>query len=91
MKHSTLNYGPAYLISLSVALDTPEKELLFVKGRRINILEDLLKVFLEPKVLGTDLKIEFINERAVDSDGVSREAYTTFWEEFLEECEGEEE
>ncbi len=28
--------------------------------------------------------MEFTKEKAVDSDGVSREAYSAFWENFLE-------
>lgn len=46
---------------------------------------------MEPKVLNARLKMEFTNEKAVDSDGVSREAYSAFWEDFLEQCEGEDE
>lgn len=44
---------------------------------------------MEPKVLNANLKIEFTHEKAMDSDGVSREAYSAFWEHFLEQCEGE--
>lgn len=64
------------------------KKLLLVKLRQINILEDVLNVFIEPKVLSAHLKMEFINEKAVDIHGVSREAYSAFWEIFLEQCEG---
>lgn len=46
---------------------------------------------MDPKVLNAHLKMEFTNEKAVDSDGVSREAYSAFWEDFLEQCEGEDE
>jgi len=35
------------------------------------------------------LKMDFVNEKAVDDAGVSREVYTAFWEQFLEQCEGE--
>lgn len=51
-----------------------------MKLRRVNIVEDVLNVFMDPKVLSANLKIEFTHERAVDSDGVPREAYTAFWE-----------
>lgn len=51
----------------------------------------MLQVFMEPTVLHSDLQIEFANEKAVDSNGVSREAYSAFWECFLEQCEGEDE
>ena len=46
---------------------------------------------MEPKVLNAKVKMEFTNEKAVDSDGVSREVYSAFWEHFLEQCEGEDE
>lgn len=35
------------------------------------------------------LKMNFVNEIAVDDAGVSREVYTAFWEQFLEQCEGD--
>ena len=33
----------------------------------------------------------FVNENAGDDAGVSREVYTAFWDQFLEQCEGEDE
>lgn len=33
--------------------------------------------------------MEFVHEKAIDDAGVSREVYTAFWEQFLEQCEGE--
>ncbi|XP_059187134.1 uncharacterized protein LOC131969919 [Centropristis striata] len=89
IQHSTLNDGPVSSSSLPPSPDPFEKELLLVKLRRVNIVDDVLNVFMEPKVLNANLKIEFTNEKAVDSDGVSREAYSAFWEQFLEQCEGE--
>lgn len=35
------------------------------------------------------LKMNFVNEKAIDDAGVSREVYTAFWEQFIEQCEGE--
>ncbi|KAI3355777.1 hypothetical protein L3Q82_004214 [Scortum barcoo] len=35
--------------------------------------------------------MELKNEKAVDSDVVSRDVYSAFWEHFLEQCEGEDE
>lgn len=35
------------------------------------------------------LKMDFMNEKAINDAGVSREVYTAFWEQFLEQCEGE--
>ena len=46
---------------------------------------------MEPKLLNANLKMECTNEKAVDTDGVSREVYSAFWEDFLEQCEGEDE
>lgn len=59
--------------------------------RRVNIVKDMLNVFMKPNVLHADLKIVYANEKAVDSECVSREAYSAFWEHFLEQCEGEDE
>ena len=46
---------------------------------------------MEPKLLNANLKIEFTTEKALDSDGVSREVYSAFWEDFLQQFEGEDE
>ncbi|XP_069376383.1 uncharacterized protein [Paralichthys olivaceus] len=91
MQHSTLNDGPVSSSSLPASPDPFENELLFVKLRRVNIVDDVLNIFMEPKLLNANIKMEFINEKAVDSDGVSREVYSMFWEHFLEQCEGEDE
>ncbi|XP_076866803.1 uncharacterized protein LOC143518217 [Brachyhypopomus gauderio] len=75
------------------AMDEPAsvKEVRKVKIRRVNVIQDMLDIFMDPKVLDVTLRFEFVSEKAFDDDGVSREAYTAFWEEFLEQCEGEEE
>ena len=46
---------------------------------------------MDREVLNVTPQFEFVCEKTLDDDGVSREAYTAFWEEFLEHCEGEEE
>lgn len=56
---------------------------------RMRILQDLVSVFKDSSVLDACLKMDFINEKAVDDAGVSREVYTAFWEQFLQQCEGE--
>ncbi|KAF4108752.1 hypothetical protein G5714_009825 [Onychostoma macrolepis] len=50
---------------------------------------DLLAVFMDSSIIQSTLKMEFVNEKAVDDAGVSREVYTAFWDQFLEQCEGE--
>ncbi|KAA0720558.1 hypothetical protein E1301_Tti019688 [Triplophysa tibetana] len=65
------------------------KDTKYVKVRRVNIVKDVLEIFIEPEVAKKALRIEFINENAIDDDGVSRELYTAFWEDFLTQCEGE--
>lgn len=67
------------------------KESRYVKIRRVMVIKDLLEIFMDCKVLNLALRMEFANEKALDDDGVSRDVYTAFWEEFLEHCEGEDE
>ncbi|XP_035805800.1 uncharacterized protein LOC118470554 [Amphiprion ocellaris] len=57
--------------------------------RRIKVVEDLLAVFMDSSLMNVTLKMDFVNEKALDDAGVSREIYTAFWEQFLEQCEGE--
>ncbi|KAM9475207.1 uncharacterized protein Hap1MRO34_011056 isoform 1-T2 [Clarias gariepinus] len=63
----------------------------YVSVHRITILKDLIVAYLDPNILQCTLKMEFVNEKAIDDSGVSRDMYTAFWEQFLEQCEGEEE
>lgn len=46
---------------------------------------------MDSSIIQSTLKMEFVNENAVDDAGVSREVYTAFWDQFLEQCEGEDE
>ncbi|XDV46574.1 hypothetical protein PO909_014449 [Leuciscus waleckii] len=58
---------------------------------RVKVVEDLLAVFMDSSIIQSTLKMEFANENAEDDAGVSREVYTAFWDQFLEQCEGEDE
>ncbi|XP_061743898.1 uncharacterized protein LOC133543377 [Nerophis ophidion] len=91
MQHSTFNDGPVSSSCLPASPDPFDKEILILKLRRVNIVDDVLNVFMDPKVLNARLRMEFTNEKAMDSDGVSREAYSAFWDHFLDQCEGEDE
>lgn len=62
-----------------------------VSVHRIKVVEDLLAVFMDSSIINLTLKMNFVNEKAIDDAGVSREVYTAFWEQFLEQCEGESE
>ncbi|XP_034029739.1 uncharacterized protein LOC117513601 [Thalassophryne amazonica] len=62
-----------------------------ISVRRIKVVDDLLSVFMDSKIMNINLKMVIVNEKAVDDDGVSREIYTAFWEQFLDYCEGEDE
>lgn len=58
---------------------------------RVKVVDNLLAVFMDRNIIQSTLKMEFVNESAVDDAGVSREVYTAFWDQFLEQCEGEDE
>ncbi|KAL4005699.1 hypothetical protein ACER0C_005412 [Sarotherodon galilaeus] len=60
-----------------------------VSIRRTKVVDDLLAVFMDSSITNVTLKMNFVNENAVDDAGVSREVYIAFWEQFLERCEGE--
>ncbi|KAJ4934039.1 hypothetical protein JOQ06_006846 [Pogonophryne albipinna] len=83
-EHSTLNDDAA-------SPRGSEKEVHYVKFRRVNIVQDVLNVFMDPRVMEVQLIMELINEKALDGEGVSREVYSAFWELFLKQCEGEDE
>ncbi len=58
---------------------------------RVKVVEDILAVFMDRSIIKSTLKMEFVNKKAVDDAGVSREVYTAFWDQLLEQCEGEDE
>ncbi|XP_038161326.1 uncharacterized protein LOC119796722 [Cyprinodon tularosa] len=90
-QHSRQNDGAASLHSSFAQPGQYDKEIHCVQIRRINVVSDLINIFMEPGVMNVQLKVELKNEKAFDSDGVSREVYSAFWERFLELCEGEDE
>ena len=49
---------------------------------RGNILVDMINVFKDPYILDIPLLFRFQDEIGADASGVSREAYTAFWNEF---------
>ena len=55
------------------------------------MVDDLVAVFMDSSILNLSLTMDFVNENAIGDVGVSREVYTAFWEQFLEQCEGESE
>ncbi|XP_051253198.1 uncharacterized protein LOC127361993 [Dicentrarchus labrax] len=81
-KHSTLNDGPVSSSSLLASPDPFEKEPL-VKLRQVNIVDDVLNIFIEPKILNANLKMEFTNEKAVESDGIMGAGEEQFYEPSL--------
>ncbi|XP_020555782.2 uncharacterized protein LOC110013663 isoform X2 [Oryzias latipes] len=90
-QHSTWSEGSASSNIDQVFQTTPVMDIRCVSIRRINVVQDLIDVFMDPEVLNTKLKMDLNNEKGFDGDGVSREVYSAFWELFLEQCEGEEE
>ncbi|KAK1878470.1 E3 ubiquitin-protein ligase TOM1-like [Dissostichus eleginoides] len=59
LQHSTLNDDAA-------SPRGSEKEVHYVKFRRVNIVQDVLNVFMDPKVMEVQLIMELINEKALD-------------------------
>lgn len=78
-------------ISSSTSASNPENPQTTQRASvcRIKVVGDLLAVFANSSIMNMTLKMDFVNEKAVDDAGVSREVYTAFWEQFLEQCEGE--
>ncbi|XP_060774037.1 uncharacterized protein LOC132884236 [Neoarius graeffei] len=86
-----LPQDPSSQPSLSTSPDNPgnPENTRRMSIRRIKVVEDLLSVFMDSSIMYLTLKMYFVNENAIDDAGVSREVYTAFWEQFLEQCEGE--
>ncbi|KAF3857645.1 hypothetical protein F7725_010846 [Dissostichus mawsoni] len=79
LQHSTLNDDAA-------SPRGSEKEVHYVKSRRVNIVQDVLNVFMDPKVMEVQLIMELINEKALDGEG-SEEKCSAFWDSARGRCE----
>lgn len=61
-----------------------------IQVHRVNIVQDMVAHFKAIDIIQTQLIFRFIDEVGEDAQGVSREAYTTFWVEFCDRwAEGE--
>lgn len=80
MPLSTTSVSPAFI----------DEEEVTVRLHRVNILEEMVGHFKDPKILHCTLTFHFIDEMGADAQGVSRDAYSAFWSEFFEgAAEGE--
>ncbi|KAJ4931163.1 hypothetical protein JOQ06_025461 [Pogonophryne albipinna] len=61
LQHSTLNDDAA-------SPRGSEKEVHYVKFRRVNIVQDVLNVFMDPRVMEVQLIMELINEKALNDN-----------------------
>jgi hypothetical protein len=50
---------------------------------RSRVLQEMISVFMDPAILVSSIKYQFIDEKGADAQGVSREVYSSFWEEFF--------
>lgn len=78
---STSTRAPVYQIE-----DDLNYEILSVqiKLHRVNLLDEMIIQFKDPLILNYPLKYSLVNESGRDEDGVARDVYTAFWNEFLD-------
>ena len=57
-----------------------------IRVRRSILQQDLIASFIDPNILYSPVTFAFVNERGVDEQGVSRDAYSCFWDQFLSSC-----
>ncbi|XP_033630774.1 uncharacterized protein LOC117292736 [Asterias rubens] len=62
----------------------PPDGLMYLRIHRANIMEEMIAHFKDPYIILEEIETSFVNERGIDCDGVSRDAYCSFWEEFFE-------
>ena len=53
-----------------------------VEVRRSDVFEDLINVYKDPSISETRLFIKIAGETGIDVNGVSREIFTLFWQQF---------
>lgn len=92
----TGTYSSAIVNNQSVALHELDKlrsptpppligdPLRVLRIHRVSIEEEMIANFVDPMTMYDKINFQFVDERGVDADGVSREAYDGFWAEFME-------
>ena len=54
-----------------------------VRVRRVFVINDMVEIFINPVIMTETLQFTFVDEYGADANGVSRDAYTSFWLEFM--------
>ncbi|KAJ8049598.1 putative E3 ubiquitin-protein ligase TOM1 [Holothuria leucospilota] len=54
-----------------------------IRLHRVNIQNEMIGLFKNEDIINAKLSVKFVNEAGADADGVSREAYTYFWNSFF--------
>ena len=65
-----------------------ESEEQLFRFHRSNIVAEMIENF-KRDIIYTPIKVELVDEKGEDTVGVSREAYTLFWNNFKDKCDGE--
>lgn len=55
-----------------------------IQLHRVNLLDEMICQFKDPLILNYPLKYSLVNESGRDEDGVARDVYTGFWNDFLD-------
>lgn len=61
----------------------PVRNATIVGLHRSRIQDEILSLFMDPSIITMNIKIQFIDEKGSDAQGVSRDAYSAFWKEFF--------
>lgn len=70
--------------------DPDSKIDLSLRVHRAKLIDDMIGHFKNPNILSLKFNFEIINEKGADLSGVSRDVYTSFWNDFfLRFAEGE--
>ncbi|VDI74013.1 Hypothetical predicted protein [Mytilus galloprovincialis] len=68
----------------------PPDDCIHIRLHRLNIMEELIAHCKNPDIITCTVKFDFVNEKGADATGVSRDVYSTFWNNFFSRAaEGE--
>ena len=72
-------------------LQPPDHQKTRIRLHRINIQQEMIAIFKAPEIIQTKIAVQFVDEAGADAAGVSREAYSAFWESYFQtSADGEE-
>ena len=62
---------------------TPPCDYHVISIHRAKLQEEMVRIFMDPAIIEAKIRFRFVDEAGSDAQGLSREAYSAFWKNFM--------